>query len=201
MLFTKNKKTEILEGIIKEELRDGQGNLILKLNLKYPDIKCRKNDPLAIFASPFYKKLALGLAEHAKGELFKSAGEAFLLAPESFLPYSAVMRYIVVNEDSGFLSVDLDISVSDGQGRIRRERKTQVWEREFGTKCKISYFMPEKELKTRLIEKYPDLDIRHIDKELFLYKNGDIIFLTCENDCEKEYSVSAGQKNSIKAYE
>ena len=201
MLFTKNKKTEILEGIIKEELSDGQGNLLLKLNLKYPDIKCRKNDPLAVFAAPFYKKLALGLAEHARGELFKSASEAFSLDPASFLPYSAVMRYDIVNEDSNILSVALDISISDGQGRIRRERKTQVWEREFGTKCKISYFMPEKELKSKLFEKYPELDIKHIDSEHFLYKNGDIVFYSRENEREKEYSVSIIEKNSIKEHE
>ncbi len=201
MLFTKNKKTEILEGIIKEELSDGQGNLLLKLNLKYPDIKCRKNDPLAVFAAPFYKKLALGLAEHARGELFKSASEAFSLDPASFLPYSAVMRYDIVNEDSNILSVALDISISDGQGRIRRERKTQVWEREFGTKCKISYFMPEKELKSKLLEKYPELDIKHIDRELFSYKNGDIVFYSRENERENEYSVAIIEKNSIKEHE
>ena len=61
--------------------------------------------------------------------------------------------------------------------------------------------MPEKELKSKLLEKYPELDIKHIDRELFSYKNGDIVFYSRENERENEYSVSIIEKNSIKEHE
>lgn len=185
MLLTKKNKFALGEAHVKEELCGEDGAVLLKINLKCPEIECKKGDSLAVFARDFYKNFINAFAEYAKTELFKAALAAYKGAPQEFLPYSALMTYEVTYLDERFLSVVTDISVYDGIKGIGRERKTQVWEREYGTKCKISYFLSKNkldEIKKSLTRKQK----RNADFELFaLTEKGIELYLRSEDGYEK----------------
>lgn len=182
MLITKKNKFSVGEACIKEELCSPAGIPLLRLNLKCPDIQCPERDKLAVFARGFYKKLLNSFAEYARGELLKEAEKAYNAAPEGFVPYAALISYNVTYLDKRFLSVVTDISVSDGNGALSCERKTQVWEREYGTKCKYLYFISKKQLDSVLSESFPDEPKKQIDRDLFaLNDNGMVFYL--KNEC------------------
>ncbi len=146
MLLARKNKFALGEIKIKEELCAEDGAVLLRINLKCPDIECKKGDSLFVFARDFYKKLISAFDEYAKTELFKAALAAYTRAPQEFMPYSALMTYNVTYFDERFLSVVTDITVYEGTNDARTDRKTQVWEREYGTKCRISYFLSNSEL-------------------------------------------------------
>lgn len=152
MLFTKKIKFSLIEKQIKEEILSEDGKPLLKLNLKYPEIQCPKKDPLRKNALPFYQRLAEGLLHYAKNDFLKSAKRAFE-GSESFMPFSVVMRWTKTHESEKYLSILIEISFSDGKSEPMYERKTQIWERKFGTKCRFSDFFDTKNIP-HLIDTY-----------------------------------------------
>lgn len=170
MLFTKKTRFSIGEKQIKEELKSPEGVTALKINIRYPEIKCQTRDPLSVNAAPFYKRVAEGFAEYAKNEL---ASIAFVASKtEGFAPYSAVMTYEKCFEDDRYISFYIDISVSDGIEAPITERKTQVWERKFGTKCRFLDFFEPKAVK----DIFEGIDKRAVDRELFVMRDGGLEF-------------------------
>lgn len=176
MLLTKKNKFTVDEGRIKEDVLSPEGKLLLKINLRYPDIKCRPRDAMAAYAKDFYLKLAVSFADYAKNELLKCAQSAYLLSPESFLPFSALMKYSITHEDESFLSIVQDISVSDGRSVPAVDRKTQVWEREYGTKCRLSYFVSKKETDEFIKENLKEEHKKRFERELFALRDGGLEF-------------------------
>ncbi len=153
MLFTKKIKFSLIERQIKEELLSDNGTPLLKLNLKYPEIQCHKKDPLRKNAFEFYKRLAEGLEHYAKNDFLKTAKIAKSSSESVFVPYSVVMRWENTFESEKYLSILIEISISDGRNEPFKERKTQVWERKFGTKTHFSEFFDRKDIP-RFIESY-----------------------------------------------
>lgn len=172
MLLTKKTKFSLSEAQIKEDILSDSGDLLLKINIRYPEIKCAKNDPLAKYAKGFYADIASSLAGFARKELVKTAINAYNADKGAFLPYAAVMRYEVTLENNDHLSVLLDISVSDGINRPSVERKTQVWERKNGTKCRYSDFV----LKEDITALVPEGMKKRIDFGLFVLRVSGIEF-------------------------
>lgn len=185
MLLTKKMKFSMTDSQIKEDILSKDGDLLLKINIKYPDIKCAKNDPLAKYAKGFYADIATSFHAFAKNELSKLAYNAYNTDKSIFLPYAAVMRYEVTLENSDYLSVLLDISVSDGIKSPSIERKTQVWERKNGTKCRYTDFFPKKYVD----ELFSNQTNKHNDYNLFVL-----------TECGIEFFVQNGNNyNSITA--
>lgn len=170
MLFTKKMQFSVSEKQIREELKSPEGVTALKINLRYPEIKCSKRDPLSVNAAPFYKRIAEGFAEYAKNEL---ASIAFAASEtDGFSPYSAVMTYEKCFEDDRYISFYIDISISDGIAVPITERKTQVWERKFGTKCRFRDFFDPTSAK----EIFEGADKHAVDRELFVMRDGGLEF-------------------------
>lgn len=190
MLLTKKKSLCVEEESIKREVTDADGECVLRINLKYPKLVCSKKDPLFIFARGFYKSLAEAFLKYAEAELAKRAREAKVSAVADFLPYSALMKYEITQCDERFLSVSTDISVSDGVSAPSVERKTQVWERQFGTKCKAEYFIPKKVLMGILKEKLNKEELKRLDCELFCLRDGEMEFYLRENGGYRKETVS-----------
>lgn len=169
MLFTKKVKFNISEKQIREELTAPDGNIVLRINLRYPDIICPKKDPLNINAVSFYKRLAEGFGTYARTELYKSALAEYKRAPEGFNAFSAVMRWEKTLENEKYISLFLDISVFNGGNIPFTERKTQVWDRTLGTKCRCSDFLPKKSFS--FFESYVGAENRKaFDRESFVLR-------------------------------
>lgn len=194
MLFTKKDKFEIRTAQIKDEIKDASGNLLVRLNLRYPDIKCGKKDALSKFAKPFYKEFALAFEKYAKTELLALAEKANNASPDTFLPYSAVMKYEITQNDEDFVSVLQEISVSDGIALPCIERKTQVWERAHGSKCKISFFLPRRELDGSLSDKLDKSARKSFDTSLFVLREGRLEFFMRSNQGYSSVTVPISQK-------
>ena len=179
MLFNKKNRFSISEKQIKEEIKSPEGIIALRLNLRYPELKCPARDPLSVNAVPFYKRIAEGFADYARHEL---APVAFAASKsEGFAPYSAVMTYEKCFDDEKYLSFFIDVSVSDGIEPPRIERKTQVWERKFGTKCRFVDFFEPKDACTI----FEGVEKRAADRELFVMREGGLeFFIRKENRYE-----------------
>ncbi|MBQ5838401.1 MAG: hypothetical protein IIW39_06975, partial [Clostridia bacterium] len=74
------------------------------------------------------------------------------------------------------------------------ERKTQVWERDFGTKCKAHYFMPKKDILLRLSEALEKDDMKRTDLELFVLRQDSLEFFL-RGDGDYRSVVISLQKN------
>ncbi len=179
MLLTKKKSLCIEDSVIKREVTD-EGICLVKINLRYPEIVCGKKDCLQLFARDFYKSLAESFEKYAANELLKKAKAAYSADPNSFNAFSALMKYEITRLDEKFLSVVTDISVCDGINPPSIERKTQVWERSFGTKCKAHYFMPKKELLKALSDVLGKDGLKRLDPELFVLRDGNMEFFLRE---------------------
>lgn len=175
MLLKKKKRFSITEGQIKEELLSPDGRLLVRVNIKYPNIDCEKGDPLSIFAKDFYKDLAESLLQNAKNGIYSSSLEVLNSSPEGFLPFAVLMRYEITLENQDFLSIVTDISISDGKENKTAARTTQVWERAFGTKCPISYFLTKQELKELKSSLEPSIK-KHFNPSLFALNGEDVVF-------------------------
>ncbi len=189
MLLTKKKSLCIEEATVKREVQDGEICLV-KINLRYPRLDCGKKDSMLLFAKDFYKNLAEAFENYAVDELSKKAKEVYNANPEEFVPFSALMKYEVTRLDEKFLSVITDISVCDGVNPPSIERKTQVWERDFGTKCKAQYFMPKKEIQKMLTEALGKDESKKIDLELFVMRKENLEFFLRENGNYKSVELS-----------
>ncbi len=177
MLFSKKTKFSVSEKQIKEDILSDNGMLLVRLNLRYPNITCPKRDPLIHNAVPFYPRLAEGIAYYARSDLKKAAMSAYNSSPDGFMPFSAVMRWEKTFENESYLSLLIDISVCDGIEPPMTERKTQVWERKFGTKCRFSQFFKSKSID--VIKDYVgEENKKRFDRELFtLSENGAVFYL------------------------
>ncbi len=193
MLFKKKTRFEITDGLIKEEIKD-ESTVLVKLNIRYPEIRCKERDPLSHNAVGFYKRVAENLAYYGKSELLTVARTEKEQSADSFMPYSVCMRYDVTYLSDEYLSVLLHISVSDGNCTPQTEKKAQVWERKFGTKCKPTYFMSKKELEKRLLDQgLEDMKARSLPDNFilrergyeFLLENGKEIILRYTEEDEK----------------
>lgn len=180
MLFAKKNRFFIEEGHIKEDLTDNDGIVMVKINIRYPDIKCGKRDKMAVFAKDFYKEAADAFKKSAIDELLPAAQAAYKSNQNEFVPFAAVMKYEITLENKAFLSVIQDITVSDGKCNLINKKKTQVWEREYGTKCKLSYFLNKKEVK-ELIKEHFDNE-KSFDKELFVMRDDGYEFFISQGD-------------------
>ncbi len=177
MLFTKRKQFRLLNEQIKEEIASPNGEVVLKINLRYPKIQCPKGDKMAVYAKPLYEKIALGLCQYAKTELYKKALETYSAQPQGFAPFSAVMSWENTYIDENYLSVLLDISIGNSNGIASTQKKTQVWDRKSGVMCTANDFLSAdalKELKRDCAKKDEGVCFH---KELFLLREGTIQFL------------------------
>lgn len=193
MLLTRKKSFLIEDEIIKREVT-ADGICIVKINVRYPKIVCGKKDSMQLFAKDFYKNVAESFVKYAETELSKKAKEAYEASPDAFMPFSALMKYEITRLDEKLLSVITDISVCDGISEPSIERKTQVWERDFGTKCKAHYFIPKKELQKELSEAIPKDELKKLDHELFVLRDGTVEFFLKENGNYKTVTLPL-QKN------
>ena len=148
MLFQKKKKFDIQDAQIKEEIKSSDGTVLLKMNIRYPEIICDKKDPLYNNAKNIYPRLAKALEEYSKNELYKKALKAYNLSKENFVPYGLIMRWENTFMYKLYLSILLEISINDGINTPLVERKTQIWNRTDGQKCCFNDFFAKTELKT-----------------------------------------------------
>lgn len=180
MLLTKKKSFCIEDAVIKREVTD-EGICLVRINLRYPELVCGKKDCMQLFAKDLYKNIAVSFEGYAANELMKKAKEAYCANPEEFVPFSALMKYEITRLDEKYLSVITDLSVCDGVNPPNTERKTQVWERNFGTKCKAHYFMPKKELLKGLSSLLSREELKKLDLELFVLRDEDMEFFLRED--------------------
>jgi hypothetical protein len=182
MLFAKKTKFSITEKQLKEEVTDENGEVLVKINLRYPEIKCSKKDVLFRNCAKLYPKMAEGFCDYAKKDLKNAALKSKKEHPEDYSPFSAVMKWENVFESERFLCFITDISVGLGKGIPETDRKIQIWEREFGTVCRFPYFF-ENEVKKIIAEEFLTDDTRKaFDKELFaLTKDGFEFHIRCKN--------------------
>ena len=194
MLLTKKKSFCIEDAVIKREVTD-EGICLVRINLRYPQISCGKKDCMQLFAKELYKNIAESFETYAANELSKKAKEAYVANPDGFLPFSALMKYEITRLDEKFLSVITDISVCDGINPPSIERKTQVWERSFGTKCKAHYFMPKKELLKGLSSLLSKDELKRLDLELFVLRDENLEFFLREDGKYRSVSLTMQKIN------
>lgn len=199
MLFVKKTRFSLSEKQIKEELTAPDGGVALVINLRYPQINCPKKDPLAKNAMPFYPRLAEGFADYAKTDLLKTAIKAKKEDPENFKPFSAVMSFETTFENEKYLSVAVELSVSDGKSPPMRQKKTQVWERKYGTKCPFTEFFDTKDIP-RLIENYIGKENRkRFEREVFtINEKGFEFYISAANEYETFFVPISESNNTAK---
>lgn len=171
MLFTKKKQFSLTEKQIKQEMSNPEGKAVLRINLRYPCLQCPKNHKLALTAEPFYNKLAEGFKEYAENELLKLATAAEKQSPEDFLPFSALMRFENTFETEKYLSILLDVSVSNGKEEPKTERTTQVWDKTTGLKLGFEDFLTSRSVNELLNSKDKETK-KAFNRRLFTLHNG-----------------------------
>lgn len=171
MLIKKKIRFYVDEKRVKEEITSENGEVLLKINMRYPEVVCPKKEPLAKDCAPFYENIANAFLHYAKTDLSGQAKRAYKASPDGFLPYSAVMLWEKTLENDDYLSVLFDISVSDGINPPSVQRKTQVWSRADGRKCKISDFLQKEKIK-ELTEAHK----KQFNKELFVLRENAVEF-------------------------
>jgi len=189
MLFNKKTRFQLTEKQIKEEIKNNEGTVLLRINLRYPEIKCPKSDPMSKQAQGFYAEIAKGFAEYAKGDLLSAAKTVCKAKKEEFQPFSALMKYEITLENSEYLSILTEFSVSDGLNPPFTERQTQVWSRSSGTKCSFSQLCRKEKLKARLDELLEKSEKRYFDKELFVLRESTVDFHLLQKDGYRTISI------------
>ncbi len=182
MLFNKKTQPLIQEKQIKEDFKNNEGAVLLKVNLKYPQLKCQRNDPLKKYAVDFYEKLSKGFYDYAKGELFPLAKMFFEKNKESFMPFSALMKWECTFENPQYLSIMTDVSVSDGINPPYLERQTQIWDKINGTKCGFNQLFQKDEAKKEIKAVLEKEEKAFFDKELFILREETVDFLLRRKD-------------------
>jgi hypothetical protein len=200
MLFSKKKRFSISDKLIKEDISTENGDILIKVNLRYPEIVCADKDPLSRNAVGFYKRIAEGFLHSVKQDMVKIASER-KKNDGSFVPFSAVMRWTKTFENEDFLSFVIEFSVWDGKSSQSVERKTQVWERKFGTKCRSSYFFEPKKLKEEFANLYGEKT--KFDKDLFALCEDGFEFYTKGENGYKTYRIphSASEIEFVTCFE
>ncbi|MBO4452988.1 MAG: hypothetical protein J5793_03545 [Clostridia bacterium] len=158
------------ERLIKKDIADPSGSILVKVNLRSPEIRCASaKDPLKRHAVPFYVSLSDTLASYAEGDLFKAASKRS--GTEGFIPFAAVMNWEMTCNSDNYISFVTDISISDGRSGDR-ERRTQIWDRKTGQRCVFyDFFLPGSAGK--MASKVMPGNEKRFDRELFvLRENG-----------------------------
>ncbi len=189
MLFNKNNRFRITEKQIKEEIKNSEGAVILRLNLRFPEIKCPKSDPMSKVAMGFYEKISKTFAQYAKGELFAAAENIYKSSKETFSPFSALMKYEITLDNTEILSVVTEFSVSNGTNPPYCQRQTQVWNRKNGTKHRFSQLFDTEKLKNKLDVILEKSQRRYFDKELFVLRENCVEFYLALNEGYKTLSI------------
>lgn len=187
MLFMK-KRFGVVENHIKEDIKDVDGATLIRLNLRCPEMVCSESDPMARYARRLYSELSKGFADYARGELAVAATRAYKACGEGFVPFSALMSYFLTLDDGRFLSVVVDISVSDGIGRPYIARKTQVWDRTRGLKCDVDRFLSKETLKG-FVKSLSEGERKAFDRSLFSVDADGVCFYMPVDGHYSEYRV------------
>ncbi len=182
MLFNKKIKFSISESQIKEDFCADDKTVVLRVNLRFPQITCPKTDPLFKTAMPFYKSLGSGFYDYCKNGLFPIALKTYKENSDLFSPYSAIMRWENTFTDGGYISVIQKISVSDGNTPPITDIKTQVWQRQNGRKCKIWDFVSKDDLP-EILKQYPALNKKTLNLNLFTLRDQYIEVYDIQGNC------------------
>ncbi len=196
MLFNKKNRFQITERQIKEDIKNSDGVIMLKLNLRYPEIKCAKNDPLSKYAEKFYSQTAKAFSEYAKGDFLSSANTVYSARKEEFVPFSVVMRWECTFDNSEYLSIVTDFSVSDGINPPFNEKQTQVWSRKSGTKCTFHQLFDKNKLKNLTEPLLDKSEKKYFDKELFALRDNNVEFYILQKD--RYRTLSFPKENLLK---
>ncbi len=196
MLFNK-KQFMITEKQIKEDIKNRDGEILIKLNLRYPEIKCPKNHPMSKFACKFYSELPKTFVQYAKGELLSAAQTVYAGKREDFTPFSVLMKWENTFENTNYLSIVVDFLVCDGINPPFLERKTQIWNKVSGLKCRFDDLIRRDKFK-EAISKILDKDqIRRLNKDLFVLRENSIDFYMIEKNGYKTISFSKNELSEI----
>ena len=190
MLFTKRNELTVAEGLIKQDVTLPDGATAVRVNLKYPDFKCKKANKLSLFAIPFYKSVVNAVLEYSKGDFKKAALTAYTERKESFLPYSAVMRWENAFENSEYISIILEICFSYGEKRSN-EKSFQVWSKRDGKKCPYSDFITKEKLK-EIKSTLPKEEQKLFNKSDFVLRDGCLEFYIKSDDGYKIATADLG---------
>lgn len=195
MIFALKSRESVTEKQVKEEIKDKNGRVILKINLKFPEIKVKKKDPLMYNAAPFYQRTAENFLFFLKNDFLKLAFDAS--EKEDFAPYGACMNWKKFYEDERFLSIVLKISLFDGKATVGNEILCQTWEKKFGLKCPFSYFFKKgakKEIEKTLFKEKNE----KISSDLFtLAENGFVFFVSDGKSCAEKFFPHCEQIENI----
>ncbi|MBR5277871.1 MAG: hypothetical protein IKU23_01250 [Clostridia bacterium] len=184
MLFNKKIKFSVSEAIIKEDFYADDKTAVLRVNLRFPQITCPKTDPLFKTAAPFYKNLADSFYGYCKESLLPVALKAYKESQGQFNPYSAVMQWENTFLSEKHLSVLQKISVSNGNTPPVTAVKTQVWERQKGTKCSVWDFISKTNIN-ELLAKYPHLNKKMLGLQLFTLCENGVTVYDLKGNCTK----------------
>lgn len=195
MLFTQKSRECAESKHIKEDVRDKDGRIILKINVKYPEIKLKKKDTLMRNAAPFYVRTAENFLFFLRNDFAKLALKAS--ESENFVPFGACMNWKKYFEDDRFVSFALKISLFDGKNPVNNEILCQTWERKFGLKCPFSYFFG-KDAKKEIIKKYFPESKEKISFDRFvLCENGFVFFISKGNGYIEKFIPHCEQIENI----
>ena len=188
MLFSKKEKLVISDNFIKKDLLS-DGKPVVKINIHAPTLKsAAKRDMLLKHAAPFYDSIFKTFASYAETELYEAAKKA-CTNQEDLKPYAAVMNWELTYLSANYLSVYIDISVTDGFEGDRR-RRTQVWNRSNGQRCVLSDFLTENS-KDYIKNAVCGTDVNRFNSDLFVLRDDAIeFFISSENGGYKAVAVT-----------
>jgi hypothetical protein len=130
MFFTRNDTTVIQEEVIKKDICDENGRVLVHININYPSINLKDKSRLKQNAQPFYERSAKNFLRFAESDL--SARAKKLADKEGFRPCGAVMKFACPFENRNILSIYTDVSVFDGINEQNHLRAAQVWNKDKG---------------------------------------------------------------------
>jgi hypothetical protein len=130
MFFLKNDITVIQEEVIKKDICDKDGKVLVHINITYPTINLKEKSRLRQNAQPFYERSAKNFLHFAENDLLERAKK--LVDKEGFRPCGAVMKFTCSYESKAILSIYTDVSVFDGVSEQNHLRSAQVWNKDKG---------------------------------------------------------------------
>ncbi len=174
MLFTKRNELTVAEGQIKQDVFFADGTAAVRVNLKFPDFKCKKANKLSLFAAPFYKSVSNAILEYSENDFKKAAFKNYSESKESFIPYSAVMHWENSFESTEYISIILEVSFSYGDKKSK-ERSFQVWSKRDGKKCLYTDFLTKDKIK-EITSKLQKDQLKRFNKNAFALRDGYLEF-------------------------
>ncbi|MBO4277511.1 MAG: hypothetical protein J5925_03835 [Clostridia bacterium] len=189
MLFAKKERFTVGEVCVKKELRGENGETLVKLNLRAPEIKSGdRREPLLRHAAPYYAQLLPALERFAETDLLAAAKTALPRSPETFLPFGVCMSWEQTYISQYNVSFYTEVSVTDGTN-AEKTRRTQIWDRKTGQRRVFyDFFLPGADLYiSRLISGSESM--RRTDRELFVLRPGGAEFFRRENGGYSAFAV------------